>query len=93
MPGKDREFTMRFLAGSADRNLYGNVHGGIMMKWMDEAAYACAAGWCGLPCVTVSVSGITFHKPVTLGHIVELRGAAGLYRPHQHAHRGPRLLA
>ena len=73
MPGKDREFTMRFLAGAADRNLYGNVHGGSMMKWMDEAAYACAAGWCGLPCVTVSVSGITFHKPVALGHIVELR--------------------
>lgn len=73
MPGQEREFTMRFLAGAADRNLYGNVHGGIMMKWMDEAAYACAAGWSGLPCVTVSVSGITFHKPVTLGHIVELR--------------------
>jgi acyl-CoA hydrolase len=64
---------MRFLAGAADRNLYGNVHGGSMMKWMDEAAYACAAGWCGLPCVTVSVSGISFHKPVALGHIVELR--------------------
>ena len=73
MPGQEREFTMRFLAGSADRNLYGNVHGGYMMKWMDEAAYACAAGWCGLPCVTVSVSGITFPKPVPVGHIVELR--------------------
>jgi acyl-CoA hydrolase len=44
-----------------------------MMKWMDEAAYACAAGWCGLPCVTVSVSGIVFHRPVQVGHIVELR--------------------
>jgi acyl-CoA hydrolase len=73
MPGKDREFTMRFLASAADRNLHGNVHGGSMMKWMDEAAYACAAGWSGLPCVTVSVSGITFHKPVPLEHIVELR--------------------
>lgn len=73
MAGQVREFTMRFLAGVPDRNLYGNVHGGSMMKWMDEAAYACAAGWCGLPCVTVSVSGITFHKPVPVGHIVELR--------------------
>ena len=72
MPGKDREFTMRFLAGVPERNLYGNVHGGSMMKWMDEVAYACAAGWCGQPCVTVSISGITFHKPVTVGHIVEL---------------------
>ena len=73
MPGRDREFTMRFLAGAPDRNIYGNVHGGSMMKWMDEAAYACAAGWCAMPCVTVSVSGIVFHRPVQVGHIVELR--------------------
>lgn len=73
MPGQDREFTMRFLAGPEHRNMYGKVHGGSMMKWMDEAAGACAAGWSGLPCVTVSVSGISFHKPVSVGHIVELR--------------------
>jgi acyl-CoA hydrolase len=73
MAGQDREFTMRFLAGATDRNVYGNVHGGSMMKWMDEAAYACAAGWSGLPCVTISVSGITFHKPLAVGHIVELQ--------------------
>lgn len=73
MPGKDREFTMRFLAGTENSNLYGNVHGGSMMKWMDECAGACAAGWSGLPCVTVSVSGITFLKPVSIGHIVEIR--------------------
>ena len=91
--GSDREFTMRFLAGAGDRNLYGNVHGSSMMKWMDEAAYACAAGWSGLPCVTVSFSGITFHKPVTLGHIVELRPRLVYTGPHEHAHCGPRLLA
>lgn len=73
MPGQDHEFTMRFLAGPENRNMYGNVHGGSMMKWMDEGAGTCAAGWCGLPCVTVAVSGITFHKPVAIGHIVEVR--------------------
>jgi len=73
MPGRDREFTMRFLAGAENRNVYGNVHGGSMMKWMDEGAGACAAGWSGLPCVTVAVSGITFHKPVAIGNIVEVR--------------------
>lgn len=72
MPGKDREFTMRFLAGAENSNIYGKVHGGSMMKWMDEGAAVCAAGWSGLPCVTVSVSGITFHKPVSIGHIVEV---------------------
>ena len=73
MPGKDREFTMRFLAGAENSNLYGKVHGGSMMKWMDEGAGVCAAGWSGLPCVTVSVSGITFQKPVAIGHVVEVR--------------------
>ena len=73
MPGRDREFTMRFLAGAENRNVYGNVHGGSMMKWMDEGAGVCAAGWSGLPCVTVAVSGITFHKPVAIGDIVEIR--------------------
>jgi acyl-CoA hydrolase len=73
MSGQDREFTMRFLAGAEHKNIYGNVHGGSMMKWMDEGAGTCAAGWCGMPCVTVAVSGITFHKPVSIGQIVEIR--------------------
>lgn len=73
MPGQDREFTMRFLAGVEHRNLLGNVHGGSMMKWMDEGAGTCAVGWSGRPCVTISVSGITFEKPVPIGHIVEVR--------------------
>ncbi len=73
MPGTDREFTMRFLAGAEHRNVLGNVHGGSMMKWMDEAGGVCAGSWCGLPCVTISISGITFHKPVSVGDIVELR--------------------
>lgn len=91
MAGHDHEFTMRFLAGAPDRNIYGNVHGGSMMKWMDEAAYACAAGWCGLPCVTVSVSGIVFHRPVQVGHVVELRAACS-HRPHQHGGCGQRAI-
>ena len=36
MPAQDREFTMRFLAGAENRNVYGNVNRGSMMKWMDE---------------------------------------------------------
>ena len=82
---------MRFLAGAENRNVYGNVHGGSMMKWMDEGAAACAAGWSGLPCVTVAVSGITFHKPVAIGNIVKVR-AADPRRTYQHAYRRQRLL-
>jgi len=83
---------MRFLAGAPDRNIYGNVHGGSMMKWMDEAAYGCAAGWCGLPCVTVSVSGITFHKPIAVGDVVELR-ARLIYTGRTSMHVAVRVLS
>lgn len=66
------EVTLRFLAGTNDLNIYGKVHGGAVMKWMDEAAYACAAAWCGGPCVTIYVSGIRFVRPVLVGHLVEV---------------------
>ncbi len=96
MPGKERAFTMRFLAGPENQNVYVNVHGGAMMKWMDESAGACAAGWCGLPCVTVAVSGITFHKPVPIGQIVQIHarlihtGRTSMYVAVEVSSRDPR---
>ena len=71
-PSKEQQITMRFLAEPSDINIYGKVHGGAVMKWIDQAAYACAAGWSGSPCVTVHVGGIRFHKPVLIGNIVEV---------------------
>ena len=70
---RPREFTLRFLTNATNMNLLGMVHGGEVMKWIDEAAYTCAAGWCGLSCVTVYVGGIRFYKPVHVGDLVEVR--------------------
>lgn len=67
-----REVTLRFLAEFTDSNLLGNVHGGSVMKWIDQAGYSCAAGWCRGPCVTVYVGGIRFYKPIHPGDLVEL---------------------
>jgi acyl-CoA hydrolase len=72
MPERTHEITLRFLAGLPDINIYGKVHGGAVMKWIDEAGYACAAGWCRQPAVTVYVGGIQFHKPVPVGSLVEV---------------------
>lgn len=68
-----REITLRFLAEPTDVNFGGKVHGGAVMKWIDQAAYACAAGWSTYYCVTVYVGGIRFYKPVLIGHVVEVR--------------------
>jgi acyl-CoA hydrolase len=64
--------TFRFLAEPQHVNFGGKVHGGSVMKWMDEAAFACAAGFSGRYCVTVSVSGIRFVAPIHIGDMVEV---------------------
>jgi acyl-CoA hydrolase len=60
---REREITLRFLAEPTDVNFGGKVHGGAVMKWIDQAGYACAVGWSGQYCVTVYVGGIRFHSP------------------------------
>ncbi len=67
------ETTFRFLAEPTSVNFGGKVHGGALMKWIDETAYACAAVWSGRYCVTVSVGNIRFRRPILVGNLVELR--------------------
>jgi acyl-CoA hydrolase len=69
-----RGVTLRFLAEPAHVNFGGKVHGGAVMKWIDQAGYTCAAGWTGEYCVTVYVGGIHFMRPILVGELVEVRG-------------------
>jgi len=70
---KEKSITLRFLAEPVNVNFGGKVHGGSVMKWIDQAGYACAANWCGGYAVTVYVGGIRFFKPMLIGDLVELR--------------------
>jgi acyl-CoA hydrolase len=70
---RQRGVTLRFLAEPKDVNFGGKVHGGAVMKWMDQAGYTCAAGWTGTYCVTVYLGGLHFLGPVRVGELVELR--------------------
>jgi acyl-CoA hydrolase len=63
---------LRFLAEPSTVNFGGNVHGGTVMKWIDEAGYACASSWAKRYCVTVYVGGIKFHRPIRIGDLVEV---------------------
>ncbi|XQW85180.1 acyl-CoA thioesterase [Thalassotalea piscium] len=67
-----RDITLRFLAEPQDVNFGGKVHGGAVMKWIDLAAYACAAGWSGRYCVTAYAGGIKFVAPIHVGSLVEV---------------------
>lgn len=64
--------TLRFLAEPSTVNFGGKVHGGTVMKWIDEAAYACATRWAKRYCVTVSVGSIRFDRPIVIGDLVEV---------------------
>lgn len=69
----DHHITLRFLAEPTDINFGGKVHGGAVMKWIDQAGYACAVNWCKQYAVTVYVGGIRFFKPIFIGNLVEIR--------------------
>ena len=43
----EREITLRYLAEPTDINFEGEVRGGTVMMWIDQAGYACAVGWSG----------------------------------------------
>jgi len=51
-------------------NFTGNVHGGYLLSLLDKVAYACAARYCGYPCVTLSVDRVFFKEPIHVGEIV-----------------------
>ncbi|WP_316800037.1 acyl-CoA thioesterase [Pedobacter frigidisoli] len=63
---------LQFLSEPSDVNYGGKVHGGMMMKWIDQAAFACALQWSNSYCVTIYVGGIRFFKPVHIGHLVKM---------------------
>ena len=70
MRGEQRELTFRFLAEPTDVNYGGKVHGGVVMKWIDQAGYAAAVGWSGHYSVTVAVGGIRFVAPIRISDLV-----------------------
>ena len=70
---RQRSVTLRFLAEPGDVNFGGKVHGGAVMKWIDQAGYTCAAGWTGTYCVTVYLGGLHFLGPIFVGELVELK--------------------
>ena len=54
---------------------HGNLFGGIMLAWLDEAAAAFAAQVADTPrMVTKHIAALTFEKPVRPGQIIKIYG-------------------
>lgn len=59
--GTSPRTVFRFLAAPADANWGGNAHGGTVMRWIDETAFACAASWSSDSAMAVYSGGIHFY--------------------------------
>lgn len=64
--------TLRFLAAPTTVNWGGNVHGGVVMEWIDEAADLVAERWSQGEAVAVYAGGVRFHQPLHIGDLVEV---------------------
>jgi acyl-CoA hydrolase len=66
----DSRVTLAQLMGPTEANLHGNVHGGNIMKLMDEAGASAAMRHAQCAVVTVAVDQVLFREPIHLGDLV-----------------------
>ncbi|MGE0321895.1 MAG: acyl-CoA thioesterase [Polyangiaceae bacterium] len=51
-------------------NAWGKVHGGLIMKLVDESGGICAMRHAQRPCVTVAIDSMTFQSAVEVGEVL-----------------------
>ncbi len=56
-------------------NFSGNVHGGTILKFLDQVAYACASRYAARYVVTLSVDQVMFREPIHVGELVTFLAA------------------
>lgn len=61
-----------------DANPAGNVHGGVIMKLIDNTAGIVAARHCGTNVVTASLDRLDFHSPVFVGDLLHVKASINL---------------
>ena len=61
-----------------DVNLAGNVHGGVIMKLIDNVAAIVAVRHAKTNVVTASIDRLDFHYPVFVGNLVTLKASLNL---------------
>jgi uncharacterized protein (TIGR00369 family) len=69
-PVTQSRFVMTRFMIPQDTNPYGSIHGGVIMKYIDEAAAVAAIRHCRQNAVTASVDRLHFLRPVQVGELV-----------------------
>ncbi|MEH6365285.1 MULTISPECIES: acyl-CoA thioesterase [Pseudomonas] len=70
MEAGNAQLSMTVLMTPDMANFSGKVHGGTLLKYLDEVAYACASRYAGCYVVTLSVDQVTFREPIQVGELV-----------------------
>jgi uncharacterized protein (TIGR00369 family) len=75
MPGKrvaESRVVLNMMLNPEHANRLGNVHGGVIMKLVDEAGGLAAMRHSRSPVVTVAIDSMTFDEPIYVGSVVTL---------------------
>lgn len=67
--------TISQLMEVTDANVFGNVHGGVIMRLVDTAGALAAVRHAGGLCVTVSVDEMSFLEPVHIGDVIIVKAS------------------
>lgn len=59
-------------------NFTGDVHGGTILKLLDQVAFTCAGRWARAYVVTLSVDRVVFRQPIHVGELVTFDASVNL---------------
>lgn len=68
----DTRITLSRVMSQAEANLLGNVHGGNIMKMVDDTAGVSANRFAQGPAVTAAMDEMAFHNPVRVGDVLHV---------------------
>jgi acyl-CoA hydrolase len=64
------QLSMTVLMSPDMANFSGNVHGGAILRLLDQVAYSCASRYSACYVVTLSVDQVMFLQPIHVGELV-----------------------
>jgi acyl-CoA hydrolase len=71
----DTRLALSALMQPEDANFMGVIHGGVILKLIDEAGGACAYRFARRRVVTASIDRTSFHFPVQIGNLITLKAS------------------
>ena len=70
IPAPSVSLSMTVLMTPDMSNFSGSVHGGALLRLLDQVAYACASRYASSYVVTLSVDRVLFREPIRVGELV-----------------------